>query len=344
MCLTGKYQQGTTLLVPVCLLLTLVTAAVVSYSVQLRHHTVSLQRDAQRSEQQFTSMASLALVHQALGSTTGWQTALSPSQKSMISEQQKIDIRGAAITLFSLSATSVSGLSSISDAQSISVVRSPVIRAYPAHAAMIAAGMSPTAEIILTDLPLTTPALWTKHTPALPQATQLHCKTTAMATCQPLTPSGTPFPDDIFTYLFGITRSAFHADVFPGSETIADCGNIASVRTRIIWVNGNCHVPVGVHLGSDENPALLVVEDGHLSLGAGVTVTGMLVTLSRRSELPKDIIQHSTSEITGAAVIGQDLSARSILRVTFSKTTLTTLQNAAYTQRASFLSGSWHDF
>ena len=344
MCLTVKKQQGTTLLVPVCLLLTLVTAAVVSYSKQLRHHTVSLQRDAQRSELHFTSQASLARTHQALGSTTRWQTALTPSQRSIISEHQKIDIRGATITLFSLSATSADELTAMSDIQSMSIVRSPVIRAYPTHAAIIAAGMNPTAEMTLTGLPLTRSALWTRDAPAPSEAIQQHCVSSAMTTCQPLTPSYSAFPDDIFTYLFGIPRSVFYAETLPGSDTLTDCGSIASVHTRIIWISGNCHVPVGVQLGSDDNPVLLIVEDGHLSLASGVTVTGMLVTLSRRSELPKDIIQHSTSEIIGAAVVAQNLSARSILRVTYSKTTLTTLQNAAYTQRASFLSGSWHDF
>lgn len=344
MCLTSKYQQGTTLLVPVCLLLTLVTAAVVSYSTQLRHHATSLQRDVQRDELHFDSAASLALTHHALATTKRWQTALTPSQKSIISEHQKIDIRGAAITLFSLSATSVSSSSSLSDTQKMNVVKSPVMRVYPVHAVTTAASISTKAELTLIRPPLTAPALWTRYTPGPPEATQQHCKSSTMAMCQPLSASGLPFPPDIVKYMFGVSQSEFHADLLPGSDTLTDCKNIASIRARIIWVAGSCHLSDGVNLGSETNPVLLIVEDGHVSLASGASLTGMLVTLSRNSGLPKDIIQHATSVITGAAVVLQDLSARSTLRITYSKEILVTLQNAEYTQRASFLTGSWHDF
>ena len=82
----AKYQQGTSLLVPVCLLLVLVTAAVMSYSEQLRHHTISLQRDAERNNLHFSTSESLARTYHLLDSTQRWETVLSASHKRTISE------------------------------------------------------------------------------------------------------------------------------------------------------------------------------------------------------------------------------------------------------------------
>ncbi|WP_414827996.1 hypothetical protein [Alteromonas sp. H39] len=341
---TCKYQQGTTLLVPVCLLLTLVTTAVVAYSKQLRHHAVTLQREIERSELHLTSSTSLAVTHNALGATMRWQTALSATQKSIIREHRNVDIRGAATTFFSLSATARSAASSLSYTQSMNVVRYPLIRATPAQPAIFSASISPNAEITLVRPHPDKLDFWSRDALASPVAVQHRCESTAMASCHALRPADTPFPDDVVKYIFGVSRSAFHADVLPGSNTLTDCENITSVRARIIWVTGSCHLPLGANLGSDDNPVLLIIEDGHLSLSSGVTVTGMLVTLSRASALHKDIIQHETSTIIGAALIAQPLSARSSLRVIYDKNTLTALQNAHYTQRTAFLTGSWHDF
>ena len=248
------------------------------------------------------------------------------------------------MVFFAVSASASSRSSSMTYTQSMRVMKYPVIRAHPTYAAIFSAGVSPNAGITLIHPLPKAPVYWKQYALELPTGVQQHCLSTAELKCQPLHGSDMPFPDDIFEYVFGVKQQKLHAGTLPDSKEITHCENIALITSRIIWVTGNCYIPAGTSLGSEASPVLLIVEDGHLSFASGVTLSGMLVTLSRKSQLPKDIVQHNTSLITGAVIIAQPLSTRSALRIVYAKEILATLQNASYAQHTSFLTGSWHDF
>lgn len=337
-------QRGMTLLVPVCLLLTLVTTAVWTYSKQLRHYAVSLQRQTASSSLIYSASESLGLAHHALGSSIQWQSALTLPQRDLITEQNTVRVRDASLTFFTLSATVTSQASEMQHTQTIGVVRHPLIVARPILPVTFSADVSPHSTIKLVAPLISMPTFW-KQTPLdATEALQQHCDPVNGSHCQALSGAAAIFPDDIFRYVFGFKKQDFTAAALPASTTLANCSNLSTANSHVIWITGDCHVPAAETLGSEASPILLIVEDGHLSFAEGSSFTGLLVTLARTSNLEKDIIVHDTSTISGAAIIAQPLSSRSELRLAFSANVLRKLQNAQYTQHASFLYGSWHDF
>ncbi len=339
-----SYQRGTTLLVPVCLLLTLVTTAVWTFSKQVRHYAVSQQRTTERNSLLYRASEALLLTHHALTTTSNWQTTLTSKERGHIREYQHLNIRGASMTFFRLSASASNSKETMTVSETLGIVRLPVMVVRPTLALTFSEKVSPDARITLVDPDNTSPVYHARVPLAPALSLQQYCKSNSMRDCQPLSPADAVFPKDIVAHTFEIEDGNFSPDSLPDRTALSGCTNVASTSSHVIWVTGDCHIPSKVTLGTLSQPVLLIIEDGHLSVGSGAVINGLLITLARKSRLPKDIIVHSSGMIAGAAIIAQPLSASSVIRLTYSSEVINKLQNAHYMQRATFLPGSWHDF
>ncbi|MFS1703660.1 hypothetical protein [Alteromonas sp. AMM-1] len=153
------------------------------------------------------------------------------------------------------------------------------------------------------------------------------------------------FPADLWQYAFNLTTSQALSLKQEASIIAADCSGLSSQSTGMIWITGDCVIAPGITLGSINEPVLLVVVNGNLSLQASACIHGMVFWAS----LPAgsgayQLIMGSGTTIEGALLSNQQIDTASTdLRVVYEPAALRNLQLPPFT-RVAMVPGSWRDF
>lgn len=338
-------SQGMILLVPVCLLLAITTSALTSFSAVLSMAVAASQRQATHTQLLDTGWQQLKIVQQALRASPDWQQTLTAQQRSLIQQHQAIPIRGAHLDLFALD-----GNFSVNNGQwrsaarlRAALLRFPALLALPPAALVSTTSLPAGLQLTVLGSPVGGAELWLNVTPHS-AALLRRCQSDGSAPCSPATASPHPFPVSLLNYLFGIERIELLAKQLNLTAPASNCRTLAAIQHQVVVVRGDCHLSAGQQLGTAQQPVLLVVIDGHISMASGARVVGVVLTVLERSALPRDVTMAANAQITGALITMQPLSAHSVLRINYAPGALQTLQRHPDLQQVTLVPGSWHDF
>lgn len=153
------------------------------------------------------------------------------------------------------------------------------------------------------------------------------------------------FPNDILNYMTGIHLEEWfwlkdEMDIFREG-----CDHIETDHVSKIWVEGDCTISMGVHLGSEQKPILLVVQNGDLSIHGRSKVIGIILMLSNDSGRQLARINGQTgSKIQGALVSSQDIDfTNSHLNIIYDWDVIDRLVTLPSMQKPTPVLFSWRD-
>jgi hypothetical protein len=154
------------------------------------------------------------------------------------------------------------------------------------------------------------------------------------------------FPGDVLSYLFNISMNDWRILKSEVSLIASDCDEATVTGQRVIWVQGECALNVGQHIGSDSAPVILVLANSALLMPADSRIFGLVVFLSTLNPAPEKRIAMATSaQLNGALVLLSPIEvAMSQLSVRYHASVLERLHLDADMQRLGKVSGSWRDF
>ena len=154
------------------------------------------------------------------------------------------------------------------------------------------------------------------------------------------------FPGDVLSYLFNIPMNDWRILKSEVSLIASDCDEATVTGQRVIWVQGECALNVGQHIGSDSAPVILVLANSALLMPADSRIFGLVVFLSTLNPAPeKRIAMAASAQLNGALVLLSSIEvAMSQLSVRYHAGVLARLHLDADMQRLGKVSGSWRDF
>ncbi len=75
------------------------------------------------------------------------------------------------------------------------------------------------------------------------------------------------FPSDLFEHIFGIPDANAVSLIKPKSTVLSDCSSLTGASSGLFWITGNCSI--GDDIGSEEAPAIIVMDGGSISINGG---------------------------------------------------------------------------
>jgi len=156
------------------------------------------------------------------------------------------------------------------------------------------------------------------------------------------------FPDDLLDYLFGVPESQWESLRGQADEILDSCDTLGPDTTGFIWVTGECRISANTVVGSPEDPVILIVHNGDLTMNGGAEVYGMVFHFSPADDPTFgtwDISLNGTNSVFGALVMSQsvDLSTGNFL-VRYDGSITSEITTGDQFMRVYRVGGSWNDF
>jgi len=147
----------------------------------------------------------------------------------------------------------------------------------------------------------------------------------------------------LLSYLFNRSLSTFSAHYFASALIANSCNNVTD--SPVLWVRGNCNISGERSLGSAEDPVLVIIENGHLSIEDDGQLFGLVVIVSKDDNLFYPSVTLSpSSTLHGAIGATVPLNPKVEGKITFDTNILQQLQRAPALSKIHPIPGSWHDF
>ncbi|WP_115717419.1 pilus assembly PilX N-terminal domain-containing protein [Gallaecimonas mangrovi] len=151
------------------------------------------------------------------------------------------------------------------------------------------------------------------------------------------------FPDDLFAYIFGISSDNWQDIKSDASYLLDDCSSLTGSESGLIVVQGECDLKV--NLGTQAEPALLLVVDGDLTLNANNSFYGVIFSFHTDPAVSTTFKSNGTAEMNGALIANHDVSITSgTFGVRFDELALANVKAGSSFQRVWRLPGSWRDW
>ncbi|WP_338291687.1 pilus assembly PilX N-terminal domain-containing protein [Planctobacterium marinum] len=154
------------------------------------------------------------------------------------------------------------------------------------------------------------------------------------------------FPSDMFEYMFNVPEASWESLRDDADEQYEDCDSLGASTTGLIWVEGSCGLNAGTVVGSTDDPVILVVTDGDLSMNGGATIYGLVFSFRK----PDTLLDFELDMNGGASVFGAVASNHSVghangtFNVVYDSDVLSQLEQGDAFQRLARIPGSWRDF
>ncbi|MGS2720297.1 hypothetical protein [Paraglaciecola aestuariivivens] len=154
------------------------------------------------------------------------------------------------------------------------------------------------------------------------------------------------FPSDIFSYLFNLPTKHWRYLNQLSDLELAECSALDIGSKGLIWVNGDCEISGNTQVASENQPIILIVFDGQLTLQSKALVYGLaLVFKPASSTNTLDISMQSQAMVQGAVVANFKLGEHSgMVRVGYNAAVAAALQQNIHLLRVAKVPGSHHDF
>lgn len=153
------------------------------------------------------------------------------------------------------------------------------------------------------------------------------------------------FPDDLLDYLFGIPETNWEDLKAMANQVLPDCSTLGTGTTGLIWITGACDMPSN-DVGTRDNPAIIVIQDGDFKMNGSVTLYGMAFQFTT----PGNTTQYDITLNGGAFVEGSVMASQAPklsngnLTVRYSLDVLRNVVVNDEFRRLYRVGGSWHDF
>ncbi len=155
--------------------------------------------------------------------------------------------------------------------------------------------------------------------------------------------NATPFPPDLFAYVFGYSRTQYTL-IKNKAQVVPDCTGLGPSSTGIIWVTGTCRVATGATVGSIANPVIVVAEDREMRLNSNTTVFGLLFAFDANNDGAGATIDiNGTAEVYGAILAEGVNLTNGTLVLRYEKKVLMNLSQSAGGARVARIPGTWRD-
>ncbi|TAK61349.1 PilX N-terminal domain-containing pilus assembly protein [Methylobacter sp.] len=168
-------------------------------------------------------------------------------------------------------------------------------------------------------------------------------------------PNDPNFPDDLFQFLFGVTRADWqtvYEKANSRNQVVADCSSLTATSGqtfRLWWVTGNCDMGSTQIIGSSANPVILVIDDHELDMGGGgARIYGTVFLFNNPSNVATPSADfHGSPAIYGSLVSDIGGSAMNgSYSIVYDSTINSNLvsSNSSANYDMAFVPGSWRDF
>lgn len=148
--------------------------------------------------------------------------------------------------------------------------------------------------------------------------------------------------NSITEWLFNRTSNTLRPQFFPEHRQLNSCADLSA--TKVQWVVGDCTIDNDINaFNSSSAPQLLIVENGNVSLTSGTKFYGLLLLLTR-SKNTYNIHIDKNAQLIGALLANESLIRFINGSSSYSKSTLTTLQDNHALSKMVLIPGTWHDF
>ena len=154
------------------------------------------------------------------------------------------------------------------------------------------------------------------------------------------------FPDDLMEYLFNVPETEWPVLRSEAQEIYTNCNALGPNSVGLIWIDGDCSLNANVVVGSADDPVILVVTDGDLTMNGGAQINGMVFSFRK----PSTVADFELNMIGGARVNGVVASnhpvghANGTYNSVYDADVLAGLQENDAFQRVAIVPGSWRDF
>ncbi|PTC00877.1 hypothetical protein C9975_05180, partial [Thalassospira xiamenensis] len=155
------------------------------------------------------------------------------------------------------------------------------------------------------------------------------------------------FPADLLDYLFGIASEDWRDLKEQATAELANCDNLSSAPSGLLWVAGDCNVSSNTIVGSMAEPVVLIVQDGDLRMNGGAEVNGLVLSFTTPEDTtgPHELTMNGGAVVNGAVLANHPANlANGTLTVRFDGDVLANITNNDAFRRVSRVGGSWHDF
>lgn len=314
---------GSILFTPLALMLGLAVSAVVWLSYALATHDLllfhaitreNLHTKAQNHLQSLASELRLALPDHA---------NLQDETLAFVQAHDKINVRGALLSLTTLQSKQSKGHLSITEHQRF--LTSPLITHLPPTPLVQQVSITEGTVLNLTGTEDDAAQIWTNSPSDF---------------TSDFRPLSSPRVADAMKFLTGMPATQVKAI----SAVYTNCNALPTQPSAIIWVSGPCEPPASSVLGSVEKPVFIIIENGDVLLRGNSKWFGIVVSLQRDSALHYRIQMSTDSVLTGALISNHGMTSSSLLNVRWDIDVLYALQNSPFLQRITPVKGSWRDF
>lgn len=156
------------------------------------------------------------------------------------------------------------------------------------------------------------------------------------------------FPDDLLDYLFGVPEEQWETLRNQADQIVEDCSSLDASTTGFIWVTGGCQISSNTVVGSPDDPVIIIVHNGDLTMNGGAEVYGMVFHFSPSDDPTYgtwDIALNGTNSVFGALIMNQsvDLSTGNFL-IRYDGDITSRLTSGETFLRLYRVGGSWNDF
>jgi len=160
----------------------------------------------------------------------------------------------------------------------------------------------------------------------------------------------TGFPTDLFEHTFGVTKVNYQ-ELKDQAEVLASCSSLPNtgtdVTTGFFWVEGDCSVNANKTIGSVDEPVIIVVEDGDITLNGGATIFGLVFAFEATVGSGGDVSMIGGSTVRGAFISDHSITNSSgTFNTRFDAQVLNNISEGTSPELSTvkIIAGSWKDF
>lgn len=147
---------------------------------------------------------------------------------------------------------------------------------------------------------------------------------------------------DITEWLFNRTRDDLQLRFFPEQKQLASCDRLND--TTVQWVDGDCVIENSINTSnSAAKPQLLIVENGNITIKSGARFYGLILQLTRTSHTYEFHLE-TNAQIVGALIFNKPTNRFLSGSLSYSISTLTTLQDNKALSKMVLIPGTWREF
>ncbi|MBL0688337.1 MAG: hypothetical protein JJW02_02615 [Pseudoalteromonas sp.] len=165
-----------------------------------------------------------------------------------------------------------------------------------------------------------------------------------------LVSTGGSFPDDLFKHTFGVSKANYQ-ELKDQAEVLASCASLPNtgtdVTTGLFWIEGDCTVNANKTIGSADEPVIIVVEDGDITLNGGATIYGIVFAFEATNGSGGDVSMIGGSTVRGAFISDHSITNSSgTFNTRYDIEVLNNISKGTSSELSNvvLIPGSWKDF